>query len=240
MIYSPKLTWRDMQHLIIHTATKRNLEQNPGWFANAAGLVYNHRFGFGLLNAESLVEAAKIHENVEKAEECNIPVLRDLVSIKPGKSETILMKVECPIKYLEHTILTLTLDAKKRGELEIVLESAQNDFSQLLTKRSKDWSAKGFQNWSFTTLHFWGTNPNGIFKLHIINHDQESTAKLRKVDLTLHGTKSIPHIMEINPSLSGFGDSINANQPSSLEEFLTLENGSKSETRSLEDLAKFF
>ena len=55
-----------MQHLIIHTSVKGNLEQNPGWFSNAAGLVYNHRFGFGLLNAESLVEAAKNHQNVNE------------------------------------------------------------------------------------------------------------------------------------------------------------------------------
>ena len=234
------MTWRNVQHLIIHTASKGNLEDNPGWFSNAAGLVYNHRFGFGLLNAESLVEAAKIHQNVDQAQECKIPVLRDLVNVKPGTTETILMKVDCPIKYLEHTLLTLTLDAPKRGDLEIVLESAQKDFSQLLTTRTKDWSTKGFQNWAFQTSHFWGTDPNGIFKLHLINHDAKGTAKLRKVDLTLHGTKTISPIMEINPSLNGMNLDFRVESPSSLEEFLTLENGSKVERRSLEELVNFF
>ena len=70
------MTWRDVQHLVIHTASKRNLGSNPGWFRNDVGLTYNHRFGFGLLNAESLVEATKIHQNVAKANECKLPILR--------------------------------------------------------------------------------------------------------------------------------------------------------------------
>ena len=116
------MTWRDVQHLIVHTSSKHNLGSNPGWFINDAGLAYNHRFGFGLLNAESLVEAAKLHENVEKAEKCEVPVLRDLIEIQGGETETISMKVECPkIGYLEHTILTLTLDASKRGQLGMLI-----------------------------------------------------------------------------------------------------------------------
>ena len=86
------------------------MASNPGWFVNNAGLTYNHRFGFGLLNAESLVEAAKIHKNVDKAEKCELPILRDLIEIKGGETKTILMNVECPtIHYLEHTLLTITI-----------------------------------------------------------------------------------------------------------------------------------
>ena len=85
-----------------------------------------------------------------------------------------------------------------------------------------------------------GSDPNGIFKLHLINHDAKGTAKLRKVDLTLHGTKTISPIMEINPSLNGINLDFRVESPSSLEEFLTLENGSKVERRSLEELVNFF
>ena len=41
------------------------------------------------------------------------------------------------------------------------------DFSQLLTRREEDMSSAGFKNWTFTTAHFWGTNPNGDFKLSL-------------------------------------------------------------------------
>jgi hypothetical protein len=35
---SPKLTWRDMQHLIAWTAEYVPLADNPGWATNGAGL----------------------------------------------------------------------------------------------------------------------------------------------------------------------------------------------------------
>ena len=59
-----------MQHLVISTSTSNGLENNAGWFQNSAGFDYNHRFGFGLLNAKALVQAAKIHQEVGRQEKC--------------------------------------------------------------------------------------------------------------------------------------------------------------------------
>ena len=50
------------------------LINNDGWYENSAGLKYNHRFGFGLLNAKKMVDAALKYENVDKQETCEIPV----------------------------------------------------------------------------------------------------------------------------------------------------------------------
>ena len=62
-ISSPNLTWRDLQHLVVQTSSSEGLENNPGWYQNAAGFQYNHRFGFGLLNAKSLTDTANILDN---------------------------------------------------------------------------------------------------------------------------------------------------------------------------------
>lgn len=56
--FSPNLTWRDVQHLIVWTSEIAPLIQNPGWQKNAAGFYFNTRFGFGLMNAFSLVKTA--------------------------------------------------------------------------------------------------------------------------------------------------------------------------------------
>ena len=56
---SPDLTWRDVQHLVVRSSSSAPLADNPGWQTNAAGLRFNSRFGFGLMDAEAMVRQAK-------------------------------------------------------------------------------------------------------------------------------------------------------------------------------------
>lgn len=69
---SPNLTWRDMQHLVVWTSEYDPLAGNPGWKKNGAGLMVNSRFGFGLLNANALVDLAdpKRWKGVPEKREC--------------------------------------------------------------------------------------------------------------------------------------------------------------------------
>lgn len=54
VLHSPSLGWRDVQHLVAWTSDLAPLGINRGWKRNAAGLFYNSRFGFGLLDTHSL------------------------------------------------------------------------------------------------------------------------------------------------------------------------------------------
>lgn len=47
-----------MQHLVVLTASTDVLEENQGWQINGAGLKYNSRFGFGIMDAYKLVRTA--------------------------------------------------------------------------------------------------------------------------------------------------------------------------------------
>ncbi|NWR23447.1 PCSK7 convertase, partial [Emberiza fucata] len=55
----PCLTWRDVQHVIVFTATKYE-DRHAKWDTNQAGFSHSHQHGFGLLNAWRLVNAAKV------------------------------------------------------------------------------------------------------------------------------------------------------------------------------------
>jgi len=57
-IFSPKLTWRDIQHIVAHTADWVPLKNDPDWRMNGIGLHVNEKFGFGLLDAERIVNLA--------------------------------------------------------------------------------------------------------------------------------------------------------------------------------------
>ena len=88
LITSPNLTWRDVQYLIVCTSEFGPLADNKGklkivcllinfcfvlilgWKRNAAGLLYNSQFGFGILMAHSLVRAALQWETVPQKTTC--------------------------------------------------------------------------------------------------------------------------------------------------------------------------
>ena len=57
--FSPDLGWRDIQHMVARTSEKISIRDNAGWLVNGAGLEYNSRFGFGVMNADRIVKLAK-------------------------------------------------------------------------------------------------------------------------------------------------------------------------------------
>ena len=46
--------------------------------------------------------------------------------------------------------------------------------SKVLSGRFQDDdSMKGFNNWRFMSIHFWGEDPTGSWKLHVHNNDND-------------------------------------------------------------------
>ena len=54
---NPNLTWREIQHILLSTATK-NDPLHQDWTQNGAELWVNHHYGFGMVNAAKAVEMA--------------------------------------------------------------------------------------------------------------------------------------------------------------------------------------
>ena len=71
-----------------------------------------------------------------------------------------------PINYLEHVEVSVNLTYTLRGELLIKLISPQGTVSNLTHYRKADaaFGAKDL-NWVLMTLHHWGENANGLWKL---------------------------------------------------------------------------
>ncbi|XP_047283820.1 proprotein convertase subtilisin/kexin type 7 isoform X4 [Homo sapiens] len=72
----PCLTWRDVQHIIVFTATRYE-DRRAEWVTNEAGFSHSHQHGFGLLNAWRLVNAAKIWTSVPYLASYVSPVLKE-------------------------------------------------------------------------------------------------------------------------------------------------------------------
>ncbi|KPM11024.1 furin-like protein protease 1, isoforms 1/1-X/2-like protein [Sarcoptes scabiei] len=175
------LTWRDMQHIVVLSAKKKNLEGN--WMENGAGLNVSHWFGYGLINASAMVDYARSWVTVPEQRKC----------IFNGK-------VSCSeLKYMEHVQVVINLTTPKRGDIEIEIRSPSGTRSTLLTKRPKDSSGLGFSNWPFMTVHFWGESPNGKWILIINNTGRHNNTILHGWSLIMHGTREYPFAKSFYP-----------------------------------------
>lgn len=172
------LTWRDVQHIVVNTA-KKTSPMDEGWKRNAAGLQYNHKFGFGRLDALAMVKAAITWVNVPPQHIChvsgksmNVPIhYRDTVELKLS---TMGCKGQASeVRKLEHVDVTLTLRHRRRGDLNITVVSPNGTKSNLLSPRRFDISDKGLKDWAFMTVHLWGEDPSGTWSLYI--RDQGET-----------------------------------------------------------------
>lgn len=69
---NPKLTWRDMQHIVVRTARPENLIAND-WQVNGVGRNVSHSFGYGLMDAFAMVKLASKWKMVPEQRKCEIP-----------------------------------------------------------------------------------------------------------------------------------------------------------------------
>ena len=49
---NPNLSWRDVR-LILARSARRNDAGDPGWVSSGFGPAFNHKYGFGVANAEA-------------------------------------------------------------------------------------------------------------------------------------------------------------------------------------------
>ncbi|KAM9519708.1 proprotein convertase subtilisin/kexin type 7 isoform 1-T2 [Guaruba guarouba] len=200
----PCLTWRDVQHIIVFTATKYE-DRHAKWDTNRAGFSHSHQHGFGLLNAWRLVNAAKIWESVPYLASYVSPALREGRSIPllPRQLEAAWNVSPADLEQsgmrtLEHVAVTVTITHPRRGNLEIRLFCPSGMMSLIGTARSMDSDPNGFADWTFSTVRCWGEEAQGTYRLVIRDIGDESLrpGTLQRWQLTLYGSSWSPAEMK--------------------------------------------
>uniref|UniRef100_A0A8C8S5D0 Proprotein convertase subtilisin/kexin type 7 n=1 Tax=Pelusios castaneus TaxID=367368 RepID=A0A8C8S5D0_9SAUR len=200
----PCLTWRDVQHIIVFTATKYE-DHRTNWDTNRAGFSHSHEHGFGLLNAWRLVNAAKIWESVPYLASYISPVLKEDKTIPqtPHGLEVTWNVAAADLalsgmRTLEHVAVTVTITHPRRGNLEIELFCPSGMASKIGTTRSLDSDPNGFADWTFSTVRCWGEEAQGTYRLIIRDVGDETlkTGTLKHWQLTLYGSSWTPAEMK--------------------------------------------
>jgi subtilisin-like proprotein convertase family protein len=185
---NPSLTWRDVQHILVNTCTK-NSPSDTGWLTNAAGKHFNHRFGFGRINATAATAAAAPWSLVP-AEVVPLTASESVVVAIPDNNATGITRtqtISAPSYFnTEHVEVTVDITHPVRRHLEIYLTSPSGTVSKLAAKRSPD-SDANISNWTFMTVANWGENPNGAWSLKVTDTVSGSTGTLNSWSLAIHG-----------------------------------------------------
>ncbi|KAK9894511.1 hypothetical protein P389DRAFT_173492 [Cystobasidium minutum MCA 4210] len=175
----PELTWRDLQHMCVQTAIQVNLK-DPDWQMTHAGRPFNHKYGYGKLDAYRLVELAKTFEPVRPqawfqvaAQLVNKPMTKDGVSSKITVSRADLDVMN--FDTLEHITVTVDAEHQRRGNMEVILESPNGIRSILARPRRFDNDPDGFPNWTFMSVKHWDEDPIGDWTLTM--RDRQTNGK---------------------------------------------------------------
>lgn len=182
---NPTLTWRDMQHLVVHSARMVDPADSK-WKTNGAGHEHNENYGFGALDADQLVVKALNWTDVSPAQlatsgqvAVNLPIPDDDAN---GLEFTIPIT---SFMRVEHVELILNVDHNRIGDLKIFLRSAAGTRS-LFTKSRVD-TKDDLVDYIFTTVRSWDEWADGDWTIHISDEEPGSTGTWIDYELRVHG-----------------------------------------------------
>nr|KAF7415798.1 hypothetical protein H0235_012390 [Vespula pensylvanica] len=201
---SSQLTWRDIQHLTVLTSKRNSLFDAKGrfhWTMNGVGLEFNHLFGYGVLDAGAMVALAKKWKTVPPRYHCEAGSVIEPQKVTSERSFLLKIKTdacagtEYAVNYLEHVQAVISINATRRGDLELFLTSPMGTRSMILSRRINDDDHRdGFTKWPFMTTHTWGEYPQGTWLLEVsLNSQIPQHGWIREWTLMLHGTREPPY-----------------------------------------------
>ena len=165
------LSWRDIQHILVRTSKKVD-SSDEGWFKTYEGRDYNHKYGYGLVDASSAVNLAKDWQNLTvgsnlteevKLNTGNIAV-NEFISDENdlGVTSEYFVKESIDIETVE---IRVNISHSWRGDLNLYLESPNGIISELV-RESNDGNDH-YREWTFSSVVHWDENSFGTWKLKV-------------------------------------------------------------------------
>ena len=202
---NPNLTWRDMQYIVVMSSSPKPMAEEPGWSINGVGRKFSHKFGYGLMDASKIVDLASTWKSLPQQHICQTLIMTPNIVIPDsiGSGASVAISTDgCDgtlnnVRFLEHVQCKISLRYFPRGNVMIALTSPAGTRSILLFPRPKDMFATTFEDWPFLSVHFWGENPVGTWKLEVINMGQDKPKRsgkglLKQWQLIFYGTDENP------------------------------------------------
>ncbi|MBD2577131.1 S8 family serine peptidase [Oscillatoria sp. FACHB-1406] len=197
------LTRRDVQHILVETSRKTD-PNDVGWRQNAAGYWTNDKYGFGVIDAEAAVKAAKDWTLVGT----EVKVTGGLKTFKkaiPGNgaavTDSVTINEDITVEWAE-----VMFDAthSRPEDLEVVLVSPDGTRSVLAEARGDTDSV--YKKWVFTSTRSWGESAKGDWKLEVRDKKTGETGTWNQWKLNLYGAQPTVTIKATDADASESGD----------------------------------
>lgn len=182
---NPNLTWRDVQAILVHSATKIDLADSD-WVANGAGLLVNHKYGFGEVNAAAAVALASSWTNVgpEVAVDSGTTTVDAVIPDNDSAGVTSTITIPTNVS-VEHVEVEFNATHPQRGQLRVVLTSPAGTQSVLAEAHSDTGSD---YHWTFTSVHDWGEQSQGNWTLTVTDLSPGATGTWDSWSLKVYGS----------------------------------------------------
>ncbi|QDU75666.1 Calcium-dependent protease precursor [Bremerella volcania] len=186
---NPQLTWRDVQHILANSAAV-NDQGDSDWSTNGGGHQINHKYGFGMVDAEAAVALAQSWTTVG----AEVMVDSGLLSVGSTITEGITgisTTVTIPENILVESVeVTFSATHSRRGDLQVELRSPDGTVS-ILSEPHSD-TSNNYNGWVFTTLRHWDELSAGDWTLTVRDPVSGSVGTLDSWQLRLFGTAANP------------------------------------------------
>jgi subtilisin-like proprotein convertase family protein len=184
---NPNLGWRDVQEVLIRTATQTDPTNNE-WRTNKAGFKFNPNFGAGRVNAGAAVALATNWANLPAMTSTASEQASLNVAVPDNDSNGITRSFDLSASNLrvEQAVVTVDITHANRGDLVINLVSPSGTVSPLA-------ELHGDTNANYTAMTFrstfnWGEDSKGTWQVQISDRRAANTGTLTRVKLDVFGT----------------------------------------------------
>ena len=202
---NPSLTWRDLRIAIARNA-RQNDPQDSGWINNGAGHLFNHKYGFGVIDVAATVAA--VDPTIYQPLPAQKPpyasglfsvnqAIVDNNSIVTADSRQINASNINQIEFVE---ITLTAPHQYFGDLEVVLTHtygnnitstsrlAEGHYISTCTREIDNCSSMSFNGWVFGSAQHLDEPADGTWTLAITDIVSGQTGTFASWEIKFYGT----------------------------------------------------
>lgn len=181
------LGWRDVR-IILAKSARKNDPFDGDWKTNGAGIHINHKYGFGIVDADKAIEFSLGWENAGEeiiAEAERYPNLE--ISDNDGEAivDEIYFGHDIEIEFVE--VFFNVPEHQRIGDLEVKLTSPQGTESVLAEHHSQLFGLFRYNNWRFGSMRHLGEKSGGTWKLSVKDRGKGETGALVNWKLKVYG-----------------------------------------------------